>query len=240
MRECRRRKKKSSGERWEVRRWRPRRRQEKPRDKKRAWGCAEIHGNRGIQPPPRLPFRIVEFGCRCSCRHFNSGECIICILAVRPLRAGTVSPGSNGHRRVSQQSDRCGQRAVAPLFFHLSLSLPPPSLFSISLSLFLSPRVVARQIRIKEGREAARERHRKRTVKDKNPMFSSLRGFHRRRRVYSHEKERTGYLSSDAKLECDSFVSRKIISTVGLKRWPVFQLMPACCKNASYTQRYIT
>lgn len=47
------------------------------------------------------PFRIVEFGCRCSCRHFNSGECIICILAVRPLRAGTMSPGSNGHRRIS-------------------------------------------------------------------------------------------------------------------------------------------
>lgn len=47
------------------------------------------------------PFRIVEFGCRCTGRHFNSGECIICILAARPLRVGTVSPGSNGHRRVS-------------------------------------------------------------------------------------------------------------------------------------------
>lgn len=47
------------------------------------------------------PFRIVEFGCRCTGRHFNSGECIICILAVRPLRMDTVSSGSNGHRRVS-------------------------------------------------------------------------------------------------------------------------------------------
>lgn len=81
-----------------------------------------------IQP---RPFRVVAFDCRCSCRHFNSGECIICILAVRPLRASTMSPGSNGHRRISQQSDRCGQRALCRALF---------SPFS---------RVVARYIRIK-------------------------------------------------------------------------------------------
>jgi len=71
---------------------------------------AEIRGNRETGP---RPFRIVEFGCNCSCRHFNSGECIICILAVRP---GTMSPGSNGHRRVSPTvRQTCGQ----PFFFFL-------------------------------------------------------------------------------------------------------------------------
>lgn len=81
-----------------------------------------------IQP---RPFRVVEFDCRCSCRHFNSGECIICILAVRPLHASTMSPGSNGHRRVSQQFRQMRTAcSVVPFFF------PPFS------------RVVAQYIRI--------------------------------------------------------------------------------------------
>jgi len=54
-------------------------------------------------------------------------------------------------------------------------------------SLFFSffSRVVARQVRIKGERSA--RRFRKQTVKDKNPMFPSLRDFRHVRQVYSHE-----------------------------------------------------
>lgn len=102
------------------------------------------------------PFRVVESDCRCSCRHFNSGECIICILAVRPLRAGTMSPGIKWaparFPTVRQMRTACP----------LSCPFFPP--FS---------RVVARDIRIKGERISVR-RFRKRTVKDQNPMFPLL------------------------------------------------------------------
>lgn len=122
-----------------------------------------------IKIQPR-PFRVVEFDCRCSCRHFNSGECIICILAVRPLRASTMSPGSNGHRRVSQPSDRCGQRALSCLFF------PPFS------------RVVARQIRIK-GERIREEIPKTDGERSKSYVSLATRRFRRLGWVYSHEKE---------------------------------------------------
>lgn len=46
---------------------------------------------------PRRPFHMLAFDCRCSTRHFNSGECIICILDERP-RFENHRPESNTNK----------------------------------------------------------------------------------------------------------------------------------------------
>jgi hypothetical protein len=39
------------------------------------------------------PFRVVKFGCRCRCGHFNSAEWVICVWLRERCGAGTTSGG---------------------------------------------------------------------------------------------------------------------------------------------------